>query len=96
MELKMNKFTPFFIPDSHKCLCESGLSGPVLALRGQRHVGDFADVDGLQALQAVIQGYMINSVLAGYPRAANYIEGSHLSRGWQTMEDRKAKQTAAD
>ncbi|MCX5804925.1 MAG: hypothetical protein NT010_02485 [Proteobacteria bacterium] len=32
---------PFHFPDSHKRICESGLSG-------QRHVGDFADVDGLQ------------------------------------------------
>jgi hypothetical protein len=38
--MKMEKITPFFIPDSHKRICESGLSG-------QRHVGDFADVDGL-------------------------------------------------
>jgi len=45
--LKMNKFTPFFIPDSHKHICESGLSG-------QRHFGNFADVDGLRDLQAVI------------------------------------------
>jgi hypothetical protein len=53
----MNIFTPFFIPDSHKRICESGLSG-------QRHFGTvllrgksskiFADVDGLQELQAVI------------------------------------------
>jgi hypothetical protein len=40
MEIKMKKLTPFFIPDSHKHICESGLSV-------QRHVGDFADVDGL-------------------------------------------------
>ena len=74
---------------SEKDRCEYGLSG-------QQHFGNFADVDGLRDLQAVIQGYMTNTVLAGYPRAANYIEGSYLSRGWQTMEDRKAKQSAAD
>jgi hypothetical protein len=45
--MKMKKLTPLFIPDSHKRICESGLSG-------QRHVGDFADVDGLRDLQAVI------------------------------------------
>jgi len=45
--LKMNKFTPFLIPDSHKRICESGLCG-------QRHFGNFADVDGLRDLQAVI------------------------------------------
>ncbi len=45
--MKMEKLTPFFIPDSHKCICESGLSG-------QRHIGNFADVDGLRDLQAVI------------------------------------------
>jgi len=39
---------------------------------------------------------MTRTVLAGYPRAANYIEGSYLSRGWQTSEDRKAQQTAKD
>jgi hypothetical protein len=26
-EMKMEKFAAFFIPDSHKRLCESGLSG---------------------------------------------------------------------
>jgi hypothetical protein len=36
---------PFFIPDSHKRMCESGLSG-------QRHDGNFADVDGLRDLKA--------------------------------------------
>ncbi|MCX5804923.1 MAG: hypothetical protein NT010_02475 [Proteobacteria bacterium] len=39
--MKMEKFAPFFIQDSHNRMCESWLSG-------QRHVGDFADVDGLQ------------------------------------------------
>jgi len=39
---------------------------------------------------------MTRTVLAGYPRAANYIEGSYLSRGWQTLEDRKTRQTAKD
>jgi hypothetical protein len=87
--MKMKKLTPLFIPDSHKRICESGLSV-------QRHIKNDSDVDGLQELQAVIQGYVINTVLAGYPRAANYIEGSYLSCGWQTMEDRKAEQTAAD
>jgi hypothetical protein len=46
--LKTQKFTTLFIPDSHerhKGSCESGLSR-------QRHFGNFADVDGLQALQA--------------------------------------------
>ncbi len=52
--MKMNKFTPFFIPDSHKRICESGLSGLVLAWRGQRHIENIADVDGMQELQAVI------------------------------------------
>jgi hypothetical protein len=42
----MNKFTPFFIPDSHKRICESGLSG-------QQHIENGSGVDGLQALQAV-------------------------------------------
>ncbi len=46
-EIKMEKFTPLFIPYSHKCICEYGLSG-------QRHFGNFADVDGLRDLQAVI------------------------------------------
>jgi hypothetical protein len=50
--MKMEKLTPLFIPVSHIRLCETGLSGPVLALRGQQHVGDFADVDGLGDLQA--------------------------------------------
>ncbi len=45
--MKMNKFTLFIIPDSHKRICESGLSG-------QRHIKNGSDVDGLQALQAVI------------------------------------------
>jgi hypothetical protein len=40
-EMKIEKFAPFFIQDSHNRICESGLSG-------QRHVGDFVDVDGLQ------------------------------------------------
>jgi hypothetical protein len=38
--MKMEKFAPLFIPDSHKRICESGLNG-------LQHVGDFADVDGL-------------------------------------------------
>jgi hypothetical protein len=38
--MKMEKFAPFFIQDSHNRICESGLSG-------QQHVGDIADVDGL-------------------------------------------------
>ncbi|MCX5806082.1 MAG: hypothetical protein NT010_08455 [Proteobacteria bacterium] len=42
----MKKLTPFFIPDSHKRICESGLSG-------QRHGSNVSDVDEMQALQAV-------------------------------------------
>jgi hypothetical protein len=48
--MKMKKFTPFFIPDSHKRICESGLSGPVLAWRGQRHGRNGSDGDEMQAL----------------------------------------------
>ncbi|MCX5806618.1 MAG: hypothetical protein NT010_11220 [Proteobacteria bacterium] len=44
--MKIKKFTPFFITDSHKCICESGLSG-------QRHGSNVSDVDEMQALQAV-------------------------------------------
>ncbi|MCX5806017.1 MAG: hypothetical protein NT010_08120 [Proteobacteria bacterium] len=44
--MKIKKLTPFFIPDSHKCICESGLSG-------QRHGSNVSDVDEMQALQAV-------------------------------------------
>jgi hypothetical protein len=47
MKMEKEKLTRLFIPVSHKRLCETGLSG-------QRHVGDFADVDGLRDLQAVI------------------------------------------
>jgi hypothetical protein len=43
--LKTQKFTTFFIPNSHKRICEFGLSG-------QRHVGNGLDVDEMQALQA--------------------------------------------
>jgi hypothetical protein len=43
--MKMKKLTPFFIPDSHKRICESGLSG-------QRHGSNVSDVDELLALQA--------------------------------------------
>ncbi len=53
--MKIEKLTPFFIPDSHKRICESGLSG-------QRHIGTVSlqakssknglDVDEMQALQA--------------------------------------------
>ncbi len=45
--MKTKKLIPFSIPDSHRRLCESGLSG-------QRHIKNGSDVDGLQALQAVI------------------------------------------
>jgi len=38
--MKMKKLTPLFIPDSHKRICESGLSG-------QRHIENDSDVDGL-------------------------------------------------
>ena len=43
--MKIKKLPFFFIPDSHKGICESGLNG-------QRHVENVSDVDGLQALQA--------------------------------------------
>jgi hypothetical protein len=42
--MKMKKLTTFFIPDSHKRICESGLSG-------QRHGSNVSDVDELLALQ---------------------------------------------
>jgi hypothetical protein len=41
----MKKLTPFFIPDLHKRICKSGLSG-------QRHGRNASDVDEMQALQA--------------------------------------------
>ncbi|MCX5805801.1 MAG: hypothetical protein NT010_07005 [Proteobacteria bacterium] len=41
--MKMKKFAPFFIPGSHKRICESGLSG-------QRHGRNASDVDEMQAL----------------------------------------------
>jgi hypothetical protein len=44
--MKMNRLSPAFLPDSHKGICESGLSG-------QRHVENGSDLDGLQALQTV-------------------------------------------
>jgi hypothetical protein len=72
-ELQMKTFY-FFIPDSHmhdRSLCESGLSGPVLAWRGRRHGRNVSDVDELQVLQTGSRNYMINTVLAGNPRAAN-------------------------
>jgi hypothetical protein len=43
--MKIKKLTPFFIPDSHNRICESGLSG-------QRHGSNVSDVDELLALQA--------------------------------------------
>jgi len=43
--MKNKKLTTFFIPNSHRRICEFGLSG-------QRHGGNFADVDGLRDLQA--------------------------------------------
>jgi hypothetical protein len=53
-------------------------------------------VDELQDLQAGGQNYKMITVLAGDPRAADYAESSNLSRGWQTSEDRRAQQIAAD
>jgi hypothetical protein len=41
--MKLKKFAPFFIPDLHKRICESGLSG-------QRHGSNVSDVDEMQAL----------------------------------------------
>jgi hypothetical protein len=41
--MKMKKLAPFLIPDSHKRICESGLSG-------QRHGRNVSDVDELLAL----------------------------------------------
>ena len=38
--MKMNRLCTSFLPDSHKCIWESGLSG-------QRHVENVSDVDGL-------------------------------------------------
>ncbi|MCX5805335.1 MAG: hypothetical protein NT010_04595 [Proteobacteria bacterium] len=46
MEMKIEKLTPFFISDSHKRICESGLSGRL-------HGSNVSDVDEMQALQAV-------------------------------------------
>jgi hypothetical protein len=46
IKLTMKKLNLFFIPDSHKRICESGLSG-------LWHIENGSDVDGLQALQAV-------------------------------------------
>jgi hypothetical protein len=43
--MKMEKFAPFFIQDSHNRICESWLSG-------QRHSSNVSDVDEMQALQA--------------------------------------------
>jgi hypothetical protein len=65
--MKMEKFAPFFIQDSHNRICESWLSG-------QRHGRDVSDSDGLRDLQAADRGYMVSTVLAGNPRAANYID----------------------
>jgi hypothetical protein len=47
-EMKLKKLNSFFIPNSHQRegWCEFGLSG-------RRHIGNFADVDGLRDLQAV-------------------------------------------
>jgi hypothetical protein len=78
-----------FPPYSHKRICESGLEW-LTAYR------DCSGLDGLQVLQAGSQGDIVKPVLAGYPRAANWTEGSRMSRGWQTMEDRKTQQTAKD
>jgi hypothetical protein len=44
--MKWKILAPFFIPDSHKRICESGLSG-------HRHGRNVSDVDEMQALQAV-------------------------------------------
>ncbi|MCX5804805.1 MAG: hypothetical protein NT010_01880 [Proteobacteria bacterium] len=44
--MKNKKLTTFFIPNSHKRICEFGLSG-------QRHIENGSGVNGLQALQAV-------------------------------------------
>jgi hypothetical protein len=41
----MKKLTPFFIPNSHKCICELGMTG-------QQHGRNVSDVDKLLALQA--------------------------------------------
>jgi hypothetical protein len=43
--MKMKKLTLYLFPDSHKRICESGLSG-------LRHVVNGSDVDELLALQA--------------------------------------------
>ena len=42
----MTTLFPTFFPNSHKSICEFGLSR-------QRHVENGSDLDGLQALQAV-------------------------------------------
>ncbi len=43
--MKTQKLTAFSIPDLHKSICKSGLSG-------QRHIRNGLDVDEMQALQA--------------------------------------------
>jgi hypothetical protein len=88
--MKMKKFTPFFIPDSHKRICESGLSGPVLAWRGRRHGSkislqatsskNVSDADELLALLTGGRNYMINAPSAGNPRAANCHVGGKRRR----------------
>ena len=44
--MKINLLFTSFLPNSHRDVCEFGLSG-------QRHAGNGSDLDGLQALQAV-------------------------------------------
>ncbi len=48
--MKIKKLTPLFIPDSHKRICESGLSGQryidTVSLRGKSSKND-SDVDGI-------------------------------------------------
>jgi hypothetical protein len=66
--MKIHKLYPAFLPDLHKGICESGLSGPVLAWRGERHVENGSDLDGLQALQTVGVLY-VRRRIARYSRA---------------------------
>jgi len=77
----------FFVPDSHNCRGESGLSG-------HRHGGNASDVDELQALADRRPKLHRNSRFAGYPRATT-IGKEHPAMAWVVnVGGRTAKQIA--
>ena len=77
----------FFVPDSHNCRGESGLSG-------HRHGGNASDVDELQVLADRRPKLHRNSRFVGYPRATT-IGKEHPAMAWVVnVGGRTAKQIA--